>query len=174
VHTICPESTGQVDSERLLYDGEMKPFSELTRRRKLSEVLRWLCVLPTAVLGRIVAQLILGAVVQVAHYGGWNNLGDSRIAYWLGVLLYYVPREMVFVIAGAMMSPRYQKTTATGLAALAVFLSLMTHVVGQHLTRNHVGLVNYTHFVAESAGALGGAAYILLQVWRNRRTEMTT
>jgi len=151
----------------------MKPFYELTRRRKVGEVLRWLCVLPAAVLGRIVAQFILGAVVQVARYGGWDNLGDSRIAYWLGVFLYYVPPELVFVIAGAMMSPRYQKTTATGLAVLAIFLSLMTHVVGQHLAGNHVGLVNYTHFVAESAGALGGAAFILFEHPYSRLVQRT-
>jgi hypothetical protein len=67
-----------------------------------------------------------------------------------------------------MMPPRYQKITATGLEVLAIYLSLMIHVVGQHLAGNHVGLVNYTHFVCQSAGALGGAAYVFLRDWRRR------
>jgi len=151
----------------------MRPFSELTGRGKLFEVLRWLCVLPTALLGDIVVQFVIGAVVQIASYGGWGGLGDSNIAYALGVFLYYVPRKSAFVIAGAKMAPRHQMATAIGLTVLGLLFSLMTHVVGQHLAGNRVGIVNYTHFVAESAGVLGGAAYILLQVWRKARAGTT-
>ncbi|MSR56636.1 MAG: hypothetical protein EXS05_03050 [Planctomycetaceae bacterium] len=59
------------------------------------------------------------------------------------------------------MAPRRQMATAIVLTVLGLFVSLMTHVVGQHLAGNHVGIVNYTHLFAESAGVLGGAAYIL-------------
>jgi hypothetical protein len=77
----------------LRYDAVMKRFSELTSRQKLIEVLRWLCVVPTAVLARTVAQFTVGAVVQVAGKGGWDNLLDSSIAYSLAVFLYYVPER---------------------------------------------------------------------------------
>jgi hypothetical protein len=151
----------------------MKPFSELTGRGRLIEVLRWFCVLPAAVLGDIVAKVVVGAVVQIASYGGWGILGDSNIAYSLRVLLYYVPPKSAFVIAGAKMAPRHQRATAIVLTLLGLLFSLMTHVIGQRLAGDRVGIVNYTHLFAESAGVLGGAAYILLQVWRNRRTEIT-
>jgi hypothetical protein len=155
------------------YDGAMRPFSELTDGGKLIEVVRWLCVLPAAMLGSFVVQLIVGAVVQIADNSGLGILGDSKIAYSLRLFLFYVPRESVFVIAGAMTAPRHQMATAIVLTVLGICLSLMTHVVGQHLAGNHVGLVNYTHFFAESAGAVGGAAYIFLQDRRKRPTDVT-
>ena len=83
----------------------------------------------------------------------------------------YVPRTAAFVIAGAKMAPRHQRTTAIVLAVAVVCVSLMTHVVGQHLAGNRVGSVNYMHMLAESAGALVGAACICWHVWRNRRRQ---
>jgi len=146
----------------------MKPFSELTGRGKLIEVLRWLCVLPAAVLGDIAAQFVVVAAFQVASFGGWGILGDSNIAYFLRVLLGYVPPKAAFVIAGAKMAPRYQRATAIMLALLGFLFSLMTHVISQRLAGRRIGVTNYTQLFAESAGVLGGAAYILLEVWRNR------
>lgn len=143
----------------------MTPFSELTGRARRIEVLRWLGVLPAALLGDFVVHFILGAVVHFASYGGWGT-GGSNIAYVLSLFLYYVPRKSAFVIAGAKTAPRHQAPAAIVLTLLGLVLSLMIHVVGQHLAGNRVGIVNYTHFVAESAGVLGGAAYILWQVWR--------
>ena len=58
------------------------------------------------------------------------------------------------------MAPRHQIATAFGLTGLGIGWSLMTHVIVQHLAANRVGLVNYIHFSAESAGLLGGAACI--------------
>lgn len=142
----------------------MTPFSELTGRARVIEILRWFCVLPAAVLGAFVAQFLLGAVVHVVSSGGWGSLGDSNIAYTLRLFLFYVPHNALFVIAGAKMAPRRQLGTAIVLAILGILFSLLTHVVGQLLRGGLVGTTNYAHFLAESAGALGGAGYILLQV----------
>jgi hypothetical protein len=158
---------------RVCYGEAMRTFSELTRRGRLLEVLRWLCVLPVALLGDFVMQFIVGAVVQIASYGGWGDLGNSNIGYAFGIFLYYVPRKSAFVIAGAKMAPRHQIAAAIGLTVLGFLLSLMTHVVGQYLGGNRVGITNYMHFLAESVGVLGGATYIVLQAWRERRTGMT-
>ena len=147
----------------------MKRFSELASDAKLIEVLRWVCVLPAAVLGAFVVQYIVHAVVQIADYGGWD-LRDSSLGYALRVFIYYVLRKAAFVIAGAKMAPRHQVATAIVLAVLGILSSLMIHIAGQHLVGNYVGLVNYTHFLAESAGALGGAAGIAVHDWRKRRT----
>jgi hypothetical protein len=149
----------------------MRLLSDLTGRARLYEVLRWLCVLPAAFLGDIVAQFVSGAAVQIAKSVGGGVLGDSTFTYSLGVFLYYVPRKSVFVIAGAKMAPRVQMATAIGLMVLGILISLMTHVVGQHLAGNRVGIVNYIHFLAESGGALCGMACILFHVWRKRQIE---
>jgi hypothetical protein len=151
-------------------DGMMEPSNEQARRWKLSEVLRWVCILPAAVIAGIVTQFIIGGVVQIASYGRWDNVGDSSIAYWFMVFLNYVPRRFAFVFVGATMSPRYQRTIAVGLAVLGIFLSLTIHVVGQHIAGNRVGLINYIHLIAESAGALGGTAFIFFRDWTKRRT----
>ena len=151
----------------------MKPFTELTGRGRLIEVLRWLCVLPAAVLGEIALEFVVAAAVQIAVYGGWGILGDSNIAYFLRMFLFHVLPKSVFVIAGTKMAPRYQGVTAIVLTLLGFLFSLLTHVISQHLAGRRVGIVNYTHLFAESAGMVGGAAYILLQIRRNRRTEMT-
>ena len=42
-----------------------------------------------------------------------------------------MPWEFVLVMAGAKMAPRHRFVTAIVLTALGVFLSLMTHVIGQ-------------------------------------------
>jgi hypothetical protein len=151
----------------------MKAFSELTGRGRLTEGLRWLCVLPAAVLGGIAAQFVVEAVVQIASYGGWRILGDSNVANSLMLFLYYVLPKSAFAIAGPKMAPRHRKATATVLTLLGLLFSLMTHVIVQNLAGKPVGIANYTHLFAESAGLLGGASYILLQDRRNRRTETT-
>jgi len=151
----------------------MKPFSELTGRGRLIEVLRWLCVLPAAVLGHIALEFVVEAAWQIASSGGWGILGDWNSAYSLMMFLHLVPPKSAFVIAGAKMAPRYQRATAIVLTLLGFLFSLMTHVISQHLAGRRVGITNYTHLFAEFAGAVGGAAYIVLEARRNRRTEMT-
>lgn len=146
----------------------MTPFSDLTGRARLIEVLRWLCILPAAVLANFVVQFFVGAVVQFARSAGWDNLSDSAIAYSTGLLLGYVAPKSAFVVVGSKVAPRRQLGTAIVLTALGILFSLLTHVVGQLLRGSLVGTTNYLHFLAESAGALGGAAYIVLQARRNR------
>jgi hypothetical protein len=153
--------------------GTMKPFSELTGRGRLIEVLRWICVLPAAVLGVIAAEFVVVVVVKIARNGGWDILDDSLIAKFLTLLLFYVLPKSAFVMAGAKTAPRHQSATAIVLTLLGFLFSLMTHVISQHyLAGRRLGMVNYLHLSGESAGLLGGAAYILLQARRNRRPEI--
>jgi hypothetical protein len=154
--------------------GTMKPFSELTARGKLIEVLRWLCVLPAAVLVEIAAEFVVEFVVQCARNAGWDILGDSIIAKSLTLLLFYVLPKSAFVIAGAKTAPRHHSATAIVLTLIGFLFSLMTHIISQHyLAGRRLGMVNFLHLSAESAGAVGGAAYILLQARRNRRPDIT-
>jgi hypothetical protein len=150
----------------------MKPFSELTGRGRLIEVLRLLCVLPAAVLGHIALEFVVEATWQIANSGGWGIPGDSNIVRSLMMFLHLVPPKSAFVIAGARMAPRYQRATAIVLTLLAFLFSLMTHVISQHQAGRRAGITNYTHLFAEFAGAVGGAAYIVLEARRIRRKEL--
>jgi mannose/fructose/N-acetylgalactosamine-specific phosphotransferase system component IIC len=150
----------------------MKAFSKLMWRGRLIEVLRWLCVLPAAVLGDVAAQFVIGAVAEIARYGGWDNPGDSMSANSARVLL-SLPPKSAFVIAGAKMAPRHQGATAIVLTFVGLLFSLMTHVISQRLVGRRLGIANYIDLCAEAAGLLGGATYILLRIWRSRRIETT-
>jgi hypothetical protein len=146
----------------------MNPFSKLSRRARLIEVLRWLGVLPAALCGdSLVLQFVsaLFAAVHIVSYGAWHYTGDSGVADFLRVVLYYVLPKSAFVIAGAAIAPRFQLATAVALTALGIGLSLMTNVVVQHVAGNRVGVTNYAHFIAESAGLAIGVTCVL---WHER------
>ena len=140
----------------------MSSFSEQTGKRKRIELLRWIGVLPAAVLGRLAVQMILGGLLRLAITAGWITPGTSELLYYFQLLVYYTPKEAAFVIAGAMMAPRRRLPTAVVLAVLAILLSLMVHILGQ----SNRGLINYTHFAAETLGAIGGAGCMILLVTR--------
>jgi hypothetical protein len=74
----------------------------------------------------------------------------------------------VFVIGGALTAPRHRAATAILLAVIGVLLSLLIHVVGQHLAGNRVGSINYVQFLAESMGLLSGLAFV---VWHDARAK---
>jgi hypothetical protein len=151
----------------------MKSFSERTVPGRLIELLWWLCVLPAAVLGHVAAQFVVGAVLQMARDAGWDIFSGSSIANSLIRLLWHLPPNAAFVIAGAKIAPRHQKTTAIVLTLFGLIFSLMTHVISQHFfAGRRLGFNNYMDLCAESVGALGGAAFILSQVRKNRRIEM--
>jgi hypothetical protein len=146
----------------------MNPFSQLSRRAKLIEVLRWLGVLPAALLGELVVRHGIGvafAAVHMVSYGARENVSGLNAGHFLRIVFYYVVPRSAFVIAGAKIAPRFQLATAIALTGLGVFLSLMTHVVVQHVAGNRVGVTNYAHFIAESAGLAVGATGIL---WSER------
>jgi hypothetical protein len=137
----------------------MTQAHEPARRTKLIEAIRWLCVLPAAALGSVAVQLLLAVLAQVAGPDGWR------------MFLYYVVREAAFVMAGALMAPRRRTATAIVLAVLAIAASLLKHILGQYLAGNHVGSVNYLHFCLESAGAVIGVAFVVLQNWRYAKSR---
>jgi uncharacterized membrane protein YidH (DUF202 family) len=71
--------------------------------------------------------------------------------------MFDVLKEAAFVIAGARMAPRSRPATAIALAVAGILMSLVVHELGQ----SHPGSTNYTHFAAESVGAVLGVAYVL-------------
>jgi hypothetical protein len=116
--------------------------------------LRWLLVLPVAILAAYVAHFVIGMAAWLV-LGSYASVQSTGI-YYLRLLLFYAPKEAAFVIAGAKVAPRGHLATAFGLAAIAILISLIVHVLGQQ----SVGVTNYTHFTAESAGAIFGVAFM--------------
>jgi hypothetical protein len=100
-------------------------------------------------------------VYLVIGMAAWLVLGSyasvqSTVIYYLRLLLFYAPKEAAFVIVGAKVAPQGQLATAFALAATAILISLVVHVLGQR----SAGVTNYTHFTAEAAGAIFGVAFM--------------
>jgi hypothetical protein len=132
----------------------MNPTSSPAKREKAIEWLRWVCVLPAAVLCSVAVQFIAGMVGRLAVFE-WGTPAESTFVRYL-LLLFRVPMEAGFVVAGAKTAPRGRLVTAIVLAAARVLMSLIVHIVRQ----SNPGVVNYTHFAAESLGSVLGLTYI--------------
>jgi len=152
----------------------MRPFAELTAGRKGIEVLRWLCVLPAAVLGHLAVDFLVAAAFTFVRDLGLAIDGESVVTNVLGqllvyatpksalgLLLIYVTPKAAFTVAGAKMAPRYQARTAMLLTLVGFMHSAWTHLYG-----NRIGPTNCLHVSAETVGLLSGAAFIF---WQNRR-----
>lgn len=107
------------------------------------DFLRWICVLPAAVLGTIFARTLAGTLWRLLFFNS-----ESVIASWTRLLVYAVAGA-AFVLAGALVAPRNRGTTAVILALAFALLSLLTHVISQ----DHPGTTNFLHLAAETAGA---------------------
>jgi hypothetical protein len=128
---------------------------------KSVEWLRWLSVLPAAFLARYAARLALGLLT--------HGVGQEMLAVLARKLVVYSASEAVFVVVGAMVAPRKQKTVAIVLAVLGAVLSLLKHVVVQYAAGNRVGSTNYTDFALDTLGLAFGVAV----VWITARKTKT-
>ncbi len=133
----------------------MQDFNELSPRQKGIEVVRWLLLVPVALLASIAVMSIIGAGVRAIPASSEPSKSAS-ISFWARAVPYYVLPEMVFVITGGRIAPRKQLPVVLLLMLLGGVLSLLKHVVIQHLAGNLVGTVNYAHFGLELAGLLAG------------------
>jgi hypothetical protein len=124
------------------------------RREKPVKLLRWICVLPGAVIGGIAARYLGSIVGRFANYG-WVAESQSNFAFSIQLLAYAIAAA-AFVLAGAFTAPRNRSITALVLAIAGTLLSLLTHVLSQR----HPGTVNYLHLAAETAGAALTVAYV--------------
>lgn len=100
--------------------------------------------------------LYVGGLVSTLAEFGWGTVTESAFAFYVRFVMYYLPKKALFVIAGAKMAPRRRHAVTYALAAVAILMSLIVHVLGETTP----GISNYTHFAAESVGAALGAAYM--------------
>ena len=138
-------------------------MSSIPKSNKAIEVLRWIGVLPAAVLGGYVGQFVvaitLGAAIRLAEHGGLIALSPTSLIL-LTTLIVQFPTRVGFVIAGATMAPRYRGLTALVLALAGILLSLTTHIVMQAVAGHQLGLANYAHAGGDFLGAIVGVASI--------------
>ena len=106
------------------------PTSTPAKEERAVGWLRWACVLPAAVLGRVSAQLVAEVVGRLA-VSAWGRPAESAFVDDLLLLLLSIPKEAGFVVAGAKMAPRGRLATAIVLAVAGVLMSLIVHIVGQ-------------------------------------------
>lgn len=115
------------------------------------DVLRWLSVLPAAVLGEFITRVVgalVGGMVGGAAAGSQATFSVQLVVYALAVA--------AFVLAGAYTAPSRRLIVALGLAAAAALLSLVKHV----LLQDHPGAVNFGHLAAEITGAALAVAIV--------------
>ena len=129
------------------------------------ELLRWACVLPAALIAAMVVVTASGVMSMVVT-SMLGTLATPAVPYAIRFALYYLPRPAAFVIGGALVAPRCRVLTAIALTIIASSMSLVIHILGQRA----VGVANYTHFAAETAGAILGAACAVMFV-RRRPTD---
>ncbi len=124
------------------------------QRPKPVEVLRWIGVLPAAVLVDIAARY-LGSLVARFAIAAWGAERESNLVFSIQLLAYAFAGSG-FVLAAAFTAPRSRRFTAVVMAIAWTLLSLFTHV----LTQSHPGPTNYWHLAAETAGAVVAIAYV--------------
>lgn len=133
--------------------------SVLSARQRRIEVVRWLIVLPAAVVAGLAVQLIISALVRGLSLGGSAPPDSASIDDWARAVPSYFLPMFVFVVTGGRFAPRKRLVVAFLLMVLGGVLSLLNHVVGQSLAGNRVGFVNYGHFGLETAGLVAGFLY---------------
>ena len=113
--------------------------------------LRWVCVLPAAVVGGFIAHYFVSLGRQFV-LSSWTSMVGSNFALAFHLFAFAVASG-AFVLAGGFTAPRCRRRTAFVLAVLETLLSLAKHV----LLQSHPGVTYYLHFAAESIGGMGGA-----------------
>jgi hypothetical protein len=92
----------------------MKSFFALTAKARVIEIVRWVCVVPIAILGDYVGFVIGGMLGSIAMRVGLVNppSDDSSFNRALRYLIWMFPEGLVCVIAATKMAPRSQRLTA--------------------------------------------------------------
>ncbi|MHB9132624.1 MAG: hypothetical protein ACYDBB_16265 [Armatimonadota bacterium] len=129
-----------------------KSFSELTSREKAIEVVRWVAVLPTAIVGSILPVLFY----VLSAYLGFFRSEDADPQDWFTVsplikLAFAFAVGSAFIYAGSAMAPRYQRYTAIIITVVFVFISCFTFAF---LATKQTDIDKYLMLMANAVGAI--------------------
>lgn len=107
----------------------MKSLSALNPKEKGIELLRWMCVLPAAMLGDFAGYYLGGALGLLAQTLGIVNppSDDSSSNRLLRYLIWLFPVGVTVVMVGAKTAPRLRLATASVLAVLWILWTNRIH-----------------------------------------------
>jgi hypothetical protein len=134
-------------------------FGELSPRQKRIEIVRWLLLPPVALLASSGVPYLIGALLTAIRKNP-VPLDSGSMSFWALAVPVYILSEFVFVITGGWIAPRKQLLVALLLMLVGGVLSVLKHVVFQHLAGNRVGPTNYADFGLEMAGLIAGVVWI--------------
>jgi hypothetical protein len=170
-------------AEGRLYNSEETAQFILSRR---------LCTMnssPALTATKTVIRWLRWAAVLVLVYYSWGGLIYSALGrkawalqpaalaaflQYVGMLHYHTLREAGFIVAGAMIAPRFRLATAIILAAARIPLLLWAHVLSRVSLVDLVllqGGENYIYLILETLGAVLGVVYI---IWSEKAKRSVT
>lgn len=126
-------------------------------KAKMIEALRWIAVLPAAVLGGLAAHLIVIVVNSPGCTRGILRPDESVLDRFFVVVTSNIAMGLATVFAGAKTAPRQRKVVAVVLAVLWVFFSGMVFTV---LLQRRTGFLDYVAVIVRAIGAVVAAACI--------------
>lgn len=139
----------------------MKSFSELTRTEKHVERVRWVGVLPVAMLGGLAGHLLTVSLILHPLLSGLGREGFDR---WSRHLIGGFLGGAVFVVSGAKTAPRCRRITALALGACWILTAVGIHWV------NHRDIIPV---VAATLAAVGGMVFhFSTERSQDQRTEL--
>jgi hypothetical protein len=133
----------------------MKRFAELSGGQRAIEVVRWMCVLPAAILTSRLPYLIFWLLMPPAMARLPGTPKPPPLPDWQRMLIPWLLALLTapgFVLIGSLVAPRHRRYVAIVLAILATLHAFLYHVV-IHLP----GTPHYTHFVAAVLAAASSA-----------------
>jgi hypothetical protein len=136
----------------------MKSLGERNGNKRAVELVRWIVVLPAALLAVVALGMIARVLMPpaLAQPPGSPAIPVSDFQRFVLPRVFGVLMAAAFVIAGALTAPRRRFATASVLAALWIFYCFNIHVL-LHLGR---GALHYTDFMIAVVAAACGAACI--------------
>gem|GEM_PF-2559040 len=143
----------------------MIPFAELTSKEKAIEILRWIAVLPAAILGGAAAHILAIVFNSPGCTRGMVNPGVYVWDRFFVVLMSNVAMGAATVIAGAKTAPRFRQAIGIVLAVMWVFYSGMVFTI---LLYRPTHFWDYMAVVVGAIAAAGGAIYIHTEESRKR------
>src|SRR4051812_48284058 len=99
----------------------MAPVSDRAKATMI-ELLRWIAVLPMAMLCNFGTQMIMGVLAWVFMPAGWWNPPEHTGLFYAFTAIRYAPKESMFVVGGASVAPRKRVVVAALLALLVIVL----------------------------------------------------
>ncbi|MCA9058729.1 MAG: hypothetical protein KDA85_09525 [Planctomycetaceae bacterium] len=119
-------------------------------------LIRWLLVLPVAVLTSAIVQIAISLILRFVVAGDQMPADRSLPVIWISTAVVHMSTEFSFVVADVLCAPGRRKSAAVALAVLSGTFALAKHIVLQLLAGNMVGTTNFIHTAMDLTGCIAG------------------